>query len=78
MFWRFKRINTVRVNMFVQVNNNVWHYRWSRPELLEFEGISMNHCFTDDWEDVKNFQTQPDDVLIATYPEASRDINEFW
>lgn len=42
----------------------------SRPELFDFEGISMVHYFTDDWENVQNFQARPDDILIATYPKA--------
>ncbi|KAF7695075.1 cytosolic sulfotransferase 3-like isoform X1 [Silurus meridionalis] len=41
-----------------------------RPELIEFEGISMVHFFTDNWENVQNFQARPDDILIATYPKA--------
>uniref|UniRef100_A0A8C2KXE1 Sulfotransferase n=1 Tax=Cyprinus carpio TaxID=7962 RepID=A0A8C2KXE1_CYPCA len=42
----------------------------SRPELFDFEGVSMVHYFTDNWENVKNFQARPDDILIATYPKA--------
>uniref|UniRef100_A0A8C1LFP9 Sulfotransferase n=1 Tax=Cyprinus carpio TaxID=7962 RepID=A0A8C1LFP9_CYPCA len=42
----------------------------SRPELFDFEGVSMVHYFTDNWEKVKNFQARPDDILIATYPKA--------
>ncbi|XP_065103837.1 cytosolic sulfotransferase 3-like [Paramisgurnus dabryanus] len=42
----------------------------SRPELIDFEGISMINLFTDNWENVKNFQARPDDILIATYPKA--------
>ncbi|KAF7695074.1 hypothetical protein HF521_006797 [Silurus meridionalis] len=42
----------------------------TRPELFEFEGISMVHYFTDDWENVQNFQARPDDILVATYPKA--------
>ncbi|MCI4381093.1 hypothetical protein PGIGA_G00247700 [Pangasianodon gigas] len=42
----------------------------SRPEIFDFEGISMVHYFTDDWENVQNFQARPDDILIATYPKA--------
>ncbi|XP_051525624.1 cytosolic sulfotransferase 3-like isoform X3 [Myxocyprinus asiaticus] len=41
-----------------------------RPETFDFEGISMTHYFTDNWEKVKNFQARPDDILIATYPKA--------
>ncbi|MCJ8735205.1 hypothetical protein PDJAM_G00244380 [Pangasius djambal] len=42
----------------------------SRPEQFEFEGISMVHYFTDNWENVQNFKARPDDILIATYPKA--------
>ncbi|XP_039530709.1 cytosolic sulfotransferase 3-like [Pimephales promelas] len=42
----------------------------SRPEIFDFEGVSMTHFFTDNWEKVKNFQARPDDILIATYPKA--------
>nr|NP_001132954.1 sulfotransferase family 1, cytosolic sulfotransferase 8 [Danio rerio]ACA81604.1 SULT1 ST8 [Danio rerio] len=41
-----------------------------RPEIFEFEGILMISCFTDNWENVKNFQARPDDILIATHPKA--------
>ncbi|XP_007248025.2 cytosolic sulfotransferase 3 isoform X1 [Astyanax mexicanus] len=42
----------------------------SRAELIEFEGISMVHFFTENWEKIQNFQARPDDILIATYPKA--------
>ncbi|KAM9475513.1 cytosolic sulfotransferase 3-like [Clarias gariepinus] len=42
----------------------------SRPELFEFEGISMVHYFTENWENIQKFQARPDDILIATYPKA--------
>ncbi|XP_063076607.1 cytosolic sulfotransferase 3-like [Engraulis encrasicolus] len=41
-----------------------------RPKLFDFQGISMINYFTDNWENVQNFQTRPDDILIATYPKA--------
>uniref|UniRef100_A0A8C1JD49 Sulfotransferase n=1 Tax=Cyprinus carpio TaxID=7962 RepID=A0A8C1JD49_CYPCA len=41
-----------------------------RPEMFDFEGISMTHFFTENWEKVRNFQSRPDDILIATYPKA--------
>ncbi|KAF4070631.1 hypothetical protein AMELA_G00287530 [Ameiurus melas] len=41
-----------------------------RPELFDFEGISMSHYFTETWEKVQKFQARPDDILIATYPKA--------
>ncbi|XP_017561183.1 cytosolic sulfotransferase 3-like isoform X1 [Pygocentrus nattereri] len=42
----------------------------SRPEVFDFEGISMIHYFTDNWENIQNFKARPDDILIATYPKA--------
>ncbi|XP_051280528.1 cytosolic sulfotransferase 3-like [Dicentrarchus labrax] len=42
----------------------------SRPELFDFHGVSMTHYFTDNWENIQNFQARPDDILIATYPKA--------
>ncbi|XP_041800903.1 cytosolic sulfotransferase 3-like [Chelmon rostratus] len=41
-----------------------------RSELFDFHGVSMIHYFTDNWENVQNFQARPDDILIATYPKA--------
>ncbi|XP_061112774.1 cytosolic sulfotransferase 3-like [Conger conger] len=41
-----------------------------RPELVDFHGVSMDHFFTDNWDNVQNFQAKPDDILIATYPKA--------
>ncbi|XP_028843538.1 cytosolic sulfotransferase 3-like isoform X2 [Denticeps clupeoides] len=41
-----------------------------RPDIFDFEGISMIHYFTDNWEKVQSFQARPDDILIATYPKA--------
>ncbi|KAM3618266.1 uncharacterized protein V6R79_018191 [Siganus canaliculatus] len=41
-----------------------------RPELFEFHGVSMVHYFTDNWDNVQNFQAHPDDILVATYPKA--------
>uniref|UniRef100_A0A3Q0QTQ9 Sulfotransferase n=1 Tax=Amphilophus citrinellus TaxID=61819 RepID=A0A3Q0QTQ9_AMPCI len=40
----------------------------SRPELFHFHGVSMTHIFTDNWENIQNFQARRDDILIATYP----------
>uniref|UniRef100_A0A8C6TW06 Sulfotransferase n=1 Tax=Neogobius melanostomus TaxID=47308 RepID=A0A8C6TW06_9GOBI len=42
----------------------------SRPQLFDFNGVSMINCFTDNWENVQNFQARPDDILLATYPKA--------
>ncbi|XP_041802667.1 cytosolic sulfotransferase 3-like [Chelmon rostratus] len=42
----------------------------SRPEQFDFHGVSMIHYFTDNWENIQNFQARPDDILIATYPKA--------
>ncbi|KAM7003145.1 cytosolic sulfotransferase 3-like [Tautogolabrus adspersus] len=41
-----------------------------RPELFDFHGVSMSHYFTDNWENIQNFQARPDDIVIATYPKA--------
>ncbi|KAM9350995.1 cytosolic sulfotransferase 3-like [Symphorus nematophorus] len=41
-----------------------------RPELFDFDGVSMTHYFTDNWENVQNFKARPDDILVATYPKA--------
>uniref|UniRef100_A0AAY4DBV5 Sulfotransferase n=1 Tax=Denticeps clupeoides TaxID=299321 RepID=A0AAY4DBV5_9TELE len=41
-----------------------------RPDVFDFEGITMIHYFTDNWEKVQNFQARPNDILIATYPKA--------
>ncbi|KAL1269233.1 hypothetical protein QQF64_031522 [Cirrhinus molitorella] len=50
----------------------------SRPELFDFEGVSMVHYFTDNWEKVKNFQARHDDILIATYPKAGLTLIGSW
>ncbi|XP_061112961.1 cytosolic sulfotransferase 3-like [Conger conger] len=56
-----------------------------RPELFDFHGVSMVHLFTDNWDNVQNFQAKPDDILIATYPKAGTtwvshmlDLLYFW
>ncbi|KAK2851588.1 hypothetical protein Q5P01_007864 [Channa striata] len=41
-----------------------------RPTLFDFHGVSMIKCFTDNWDNVQNFEARPDDILIATYPKA--------
>lgn len=41
-----------------------------RPALFDFHGVSMTKYFTDNWDDVQNFQARPDDILVATYPKA--------
>ncbi|KAE8293627.1 Cytosolic sulfotransferase 3 [Larimichthys crocea] len=41
-----------------------------RPEIFDFKGVSMSHYFTNNWENIQNFQARPDDILIATYPKA--------
>lgn len=41
-----------------------------RPELIEFQGVSMIDSFINDWENIQNFKTRPDDILVATYPKA--------
>ncbi|KAK7901816.1 hypothetical protein WMY93_018585 [Mugilogobius chulae] len=39
-----------------------------RDELFEFKGIWMNHYYTDNWENVQNFQAKPDDIVITGFP----------
>ncbi|XP_037540638.1 cytosolic sulfotransferase 3-like [Nematolebias whitei] len=41
-----------------------------RPEPFDFHGVSMTKYLVDNWENVQNFETRPDDILIATYPKA--------
>ncbi|XP_005740586.1 cytosolic sulfotransferase 3-like [Pundamilia nyererei] len=41
-----------------------------RPQLFDFNGVSMTNIFTDNWDNVQNFKARPDDILIATYPKA--------
>ncbi|XP_053173957.1 cytosolic sulfotransferase 3-like [Scomber japonicus] len=42
----------------------------ARPELFDFHGVSMTHYFTDNWENIQNFQARPDDILLTSYPKA--------
>lgn len=41
-----------------------------RPTLFDFHGVSMTRYFTDNWDNVQNFQARPDDILVATFPKA--------
>ncbi|KAK3539839.1 hypothetical protein QTP70_013419 [Hemibagrus guttatus] len=41
-----------------------------RPKLFDFQGVSMTHFFTDNWDKVQNFKAKPDDIVVATYPKA--------
>ncbi|KAJ4934389.1 hypothetical protein JOQ06_007185 [Pogonophryne albipinna] len=41
-----------------------------RPELFDFHGVPMVNFFTDNWDNIQNFQARPDDILIAAYPKA--------
>ncbi|XP_027144481.1 cytosolic sulfotransferase 3 isoform X2 [Larimichthys crocea] len=43
---------------------------FSRPELFDFQGISMTKYHTDKWEKIQNFQARPNDIIIASYPKA--------
>ena len=36
----------------------------------------MTNYFTDNWDNVQNFQARPDDILIATYPKAGLSQSE--
>jgi hypothetical protein len=47
-----------------------------RPKLFDFHGVSMTNYFTDNWDNVQNFQARPDDILIATYPKAGLSQSE--
>ncbi|KAM9341837.1 cytosolic sulfotransferase 3-like [Pholidichthys leucotaenia] len=42
----------------------------SRAKIFDFHGVAMTHYFTDNWDNVQNFQARPDDILIVTYPKA--------
>uniref|UniRef100_A0A3B4AEY2 Sulfotransferase n=1 Tax=Periophthalmus magnuspinnatus TaxID=409849 RepID=A0A3B4AEY2_9GOBI len=41
-----------------------------RPPMIDFHGVCLSKYFTDNWDNVKNFNARPDDILIATYPKA--------
>uniref|UniRef100_A0A672ISI8 Sulfotransferase n=1 Tax=Salarias fasciatus TaxID=181472 RepID=A0A672ISI8_SALFA len=41
-----------------------------RDTMFDFHGVSMINMFTENWENIQNFQARPDDILIATYPKA--------
>ncbi|KAJ8016185.1 hypothetical protein DPEC_G00004570 [Dallia pectoralis] len=41
-----------------------------RRKLFDFQGVSMTHYFTDNWDNVQNFQARENDIMIATYPKA--------
>ncbi|XP_041654929.1 cytosolic sulfotransferase 2-like [Cheilinus undulatus] len=41
-----------------------------RPTLFDFHGVSMTKYFTENWDNIQNFQARPSDILIATYPKA--------
>ncbi|XP_034151651.1 cytosolic sulfotransferase 2-like isoform X2 [Esox lucius] len=41
-----------------------------RPKLFDFHGVYMTNYFTDNWDNVQNFQARPNDIIIATYPKA--------
>ncbi|XP_013871551.1 cytosolic sulfotransferase 3 isoform X2 [Austrofundulus limnaeus] len=42
----------------------------TRPTLFDFHGVSMVKYFTDNWENIQNFEARPDDILINSYPKA--------
>ncbi|XP_055018363.1 cytosolic sulfotransferase 1-like [Boleophthalmus pectinirostris] len=46
--------------------------RFSRDELFEFHGIWSNHYYTDNWDNLQNFQAKPDDILIASFPKSGQ------
>ncbi|KAL1021530.1 hypothetical protein UPYG_G00014460 [Umbra pygmaea] len=41
-----------------------------RPPLIDFHGVSMVRHFTDNWENIQNFQARPDDIFIASFPKS--------
>ncbi|XP_006005983.1 sulfotransferase 1B1-like [Latimeria chalumnae] len=43
---------------------------WVRGSLKSVEGVPLLEQIVDNWDKVANFQAQPDDLLIATYPKA--------
>lgn len=38
--------------------------------MLDFHGVCMTHYFTDNWENLQNFEAKPDDILIASFPKS--------
>ncbi|XP_037540636.1 cytosolic sulfotransferase 3-like [Nematolebias whitei] len=42
----------------------------TRPTLFDFHGVSMTKYFTDNWENIQNFEARPDDILIVSYPKS--------
>ena len=46
-----------------------------RPELFDFHGVQMVDPFTNNWENIQKFKAQPDDILIATYPKAGKQLS---
>ncbi|XP_043942206.1 sulfotransferase 1 family member D1-like isoform X4 [Protopterus annectens] len=44
--------------------------RFERPVLVPIEGVPVQSNFAANWDRVKVFQAQPDDLLIATYTKA--------
>ena len=47
---------------------------FTRSVLFDFHGVQMTKYFTENWENIQNFQARPDDILIATYPKAGQCI----
>lgn len=42
----------------------------SRGKMSSVQGVPMVEHFVENWEEKQNFETRPDDLLLATYPKA--------
>lgn len=64
------KIYNLALNDFVNNGPRSQMEKLPRPALFDFHGVSMTRYFTDNWDNVQNFQARPDDILVATYPKA--------
>ena len=42
----------------------------SRGKMSSVQGVPMVEYFVENWEEKQNFETRPDDLLLATYPKS--------